>query len=78
MRNVSASGSGVKSDAVQFLTYGTKSTNTFNVNLSNGLYEVKVVLGNTARASVAAEGVYQIINMTGNRGNGPVSEFRLT
>ncbi|MCG7376635.1 GDSL-type esterase/lipase family protein [Paenibacillus sp. ACRSA] len=66
MRNVSASGTGVAKDAVQFLTYGTKSTNTFNVDLSNGLYEVKVTLGNTARASVAAEGVYQIINMTGN------------
>ncbi|WP_145048427.1 rhamnogalacturonan acetylesterase [Paenibacillus xylanexedens] len=66
MRNVSASGTGVAKDAVQFLTYGTKSSNTFNVDLSNGLYEVKVTLGNTARASVAAEGVYQIINMTGN------------
>ncbi|WP_265446703.1 GDSL-type esterase/lipase family protein [Acetivibrio straminisolvens] len=66
MKNVSASGSGLTSDAVQFLTYGTKSDNTFNVDLSNGLYEVKVTLGNTSRASVAAEGVYQIINMTGN------------
>ncbi|XOJ03175.1 rhamnogalacturonan acetylesterase [Paenibacillus polymyxa] len=74
MRNVSASGSGVMSDAVQFLTYGTKSTNTFNVNLSNGLYEVKVVLGNTARANVAAEGVYQIINMTGN---GATDKFQI-
>ncbi|UUZ86237.1 GDSL-type esterase/lipase family protein [Paenibacillus sp. P26] len=66
MRNVPASGTGVGSDAVQFVTYGTKSANTFNVDLPNGLYEVKVTLGNTARASVAAEGVYQIINMTGN------------
>ncbi|WP_258881743.1 rhamnogalacturonan acetylesterase [Paenibacillus sp. sptzw28] len=66
MRNVAASGLGEASDAVQFLAFGTKSTNTFNVDLPNGLYEVKVTLGNTARASVAAEGVYQIINMTGN------------
>lgn len=66
MQNVTASGSGAGSDAVRFLTFGTKSTNTFNVNLSNGLYEVKVMLGNTSRASVAAEGVYQIMNMTGN------------
>lgn len=66
MQNVTASGTGVGSDAVRFLTFGTKSTNTFNVNLSNGLYEVKVMLGNTSRASVAAEGVYQIMNMTGN------------
>ncbi|MFD1954188.1 rhamnogalacturonan acetylesterase [Paenibacillus thailandensis] len=66
MQNVTASGTGAASDAVQFLTYGTKSENTFNVDLSNGLYEIKVTLGNTARASVAAEGVYQVINMTGN------------
>ncbi|OPZ91749.1 MAG: putative esterase YxiM precursor [Firmicutes bacterium ADurb.Bin419] len=66
MKNVSASGSGLLSDAVQFVTYGVKSTNTFNVDLPNGLYEVKVTLGNTSRASVAAEGVFQIINMTGN------------
>jgi lysophospholipase L1-like esterase len=66
MLNVPAAGTGAASDAVQFVTYGTKSTNTFNVDLPNGLYEVKVTLGNTARASVAAEGVYQIINMTGN------------
>ncbi|MFD1887912.1 rhamnogalacturonan acetylesterase [Paenibacillus wenxiniae] len=74
MRNVSASGSGVGSDAVQFVTYGTKSTNTFNVDLPNGLYNVKVMLGNTSRSSVAAEGVYQIINMTGNNA---VDEFQI-
>jgi lysophospholipase L1-like esterase len=66
MKNVTASGSGLTSDAVQFLAYGTKSTNTFNVDLPKGLYEVEVTLGNTSRASVAAEGVFQIINMTGN------------
>lgn len=66
MRNVSASGSGVASDAVQFMATGTKSENTFNVDLPPGLYEVSVTLGNTSRSSVAAEGVYQVINMTGN------------
>lgn len=66
VKNVSASGSGAASDAVQFMAYGTKSTNTFNVDVPNGLYEIGVTLGNTSRASVAAEGVYQIINMTGN------------
>jgi len=66
MKNVTAAGMGVESDAVQFLTYGTKSNNTFNVDLPNGLYEVSVTLGNTSRASIAAEGVFQIINMTGN------------
>jgi len=74
MRNVSASGTGVASDAVQFLTYGIKSNNTFNVDLPNGLYEVKVTLGNTTRSSVAAEGVLQIINMTGN---GAVDKFQI-
>ncbi|WP_260511004.1 rhamnogalacturonan acetylesterase [Paenibacillus cucumis (ex Kampfer et al. 2016)] len=74
MKNVSASGSGVASDAVQFLKFGTKSDNTFNVDLPNGLYEVKVTLGNTARASVAAEGVYQIMNMTGN---GATDQFQI-
>ncbi len=74
MRNVSASGSGVGSDAVQFVTFGTKSTNTFNVDLPNGLYKVKVMLGNTSRSSVAAEGVYQIINMTGDNA---VDEFQI-
>lgn len=66
MKNVSASGSGVLSDAVQFTTSGMTSNNTFNVDLSNGLYEVTVYLGNTTRTSVAAEGVFQVINMTGN------------
>ncbi len=66
MKDVAASGSGAASDAVQFLTYGIKSTNTFNVDLPKGLYEVEVVLGNTSRSSVAAEGVLQVINMTGN------------
>lgn len=66
IKNVAASGTGAASDAVQFLTYGLSSNNTFNVDLPNGLYEIKVTLGNTSRASVIAEGAYQIMNMTGN------------
>lgn len=66
MANVAAGGTGVGSDAVRFLQFGTKSANTFNVDLEPGLYRVSVTLGNTARASVAAEGVYQVMNMTGN------------
>ncbi|OLS34877.1 esterase [Bacillus sp. MRMR6] len=66
MINVPASGTGAASDAVQFLEFGTKSSNTFDVDLPNGLYEIKVTLGNTFRSSVAAEGVFQVINMTGN------------
>lgn len=66
MKNVSASGSGILSDAVQFLASGMTSNNTFNVDLNNGLYQVKVYLGNTMRTSIAAEGVFQVMNMTGN------------
>ncbi len=64
VKNVSSSGSGALSDAVQFTD--TAVSNTFNVDLPNGLYRVSVTLGNTTRTSVAAEGVLQIINMTGN------------
>ena len=61
IKNVSASGQGAFSDAVQF----TGNT-TFNVDLSNGLYRVKVTLGNTSRTSVYMENMLQIVNMTGN------------
>ncbi|WP_100408378.1 rhamnogalacturonan acetylesterase [Bacillus solitudinis] len=66
MEDVTASGTGVGSDAVRFLKTGTESTNTFNLDLQNGLYNVKVKLGDVERASVAAEDVYQVLNMTGN------------
>ena len=64
MANVSAAGSGALSDAVQFKNTGLG--NTFNVDLPNGLYEVKVTLGNTNRTSVRAENMLQLINLTGN------------
>lgn len=68
MKDVTTSGTSTTTtgSAVQFLTSGTKSSNTFNVDVPDGLYEVKVTLGDTFRASIAAEGVYQIMNMTGN------------
>lgn len=66
MVDVAAAGTGVASDAVRFLEFGTKSTNTFNVDLKEGLYKVSVTLGNTSRASIAAEGVFQEMNLTGN------------
>lgn len=66
MKNVTASGSGALSDAVQFVTSGVSTDNTFDVDLDNGLYQVTVTLGNTNRTSVAAEGVYQLMNLTGN------------
>lgn len=61
IKNVSASGNGALSDAVQF----TGNT-TFDVDLPNGLYSVKVILGNTSRTSVYMENMLQIVNMTGN------------
>lgn len=66
MANVPAKGTGAGSDAVRFLQFGTKSTNTFNVDLKEGLYKVTATLGDTARASLAAEGVFQEMNLTGN------------
>lgn len=66
MADVPAKGTGAGSDAVRFLKFGTKSTNTFNVDLKEGLYKVTVTLGDTSRASIAAEGVFQEMNLTGN------------
>lgn len=64
MANVGASGSGALSDAVQFKS--ADGANTFNVDLPKGLYEITVHLGNTNRTSVRAEGMLQLINLTGN------------
>lgn len=61
VNDVAAAGKNELSDAVQF----TGNT-TFNVDLSNGLYKVKVTLGNTSRTSVYMENQLQIVNMTGN------------
>ena len=61
VKDVAAAGRNELSDAVQF----TGNT-TFNVDLPNGLYRVKVTLGNTARTSVYMENMLQIVNMTGN------------
>ncbi len=61
VKNVSASGRNELSDAVQF----TGNT-TFNADVPNGLYKVKVTLGNTARTSVYMENMLQIVNMTGD------------
>jgi lysophospholipase L1-like esterase len=64
MANVNASGSGALNDAVQFKT--TDADNVFSVDLDRGLYQVTVWLGNTGRTSIKAEGMYQVMNMTGN------------
>ncbi len=64
MANVNASGSGALNDAVHFRT--TDANNVFNVDLDRGLYQVSIWLGNTERTSIKAEGMYQVMNMTGN------------
>lgn len=65
VKDVAASGSGELSDAVQFMD--TENTNnTFDVDLPSGLYRLTVTLGNTNRTSFYAEGMLQIVNMTGN------------
>jgi len=75
MANVPAKGTGAGSDAVRFLQFGTKSTNTFDVDLKEGLYKVSVTLGDTSRASIAAEGVFQEMNLTGN---GATASFEIS
>lgn len=62
--NVAAGGSGAYSDAVQFKSGA--ATNTFNVDLPNGLYQVKVVTGNVSRTTIKMEKMLQMINLTGN------------
>ncbi len=64
VKNVNASGKGALSDAVQF-TSGDKG-NTFNVDLPKGLYQITVTTGDTSRTSIRAEGMLQLINLTGN------------
>ncbi|SFC51939.1 RICIN domain-containing protein [Ruminococcus albus] len=61
VKDVAAAGNNELNDAVQF----TGNT-TFNVDVPNGLYRVKVTLGNTSRTSVYMENMLQIVNMTGN------------
>ena len=61
VKNVAAAGRNELGDAVQF----TGKTN-LNVDVPNGVYSVKVTLGNTGRTSVFIEDMLQIVNMTGN------------
>lgn len=64
VKDVDAAGSGALSDAVQFVS--TDIDNTFNVDLPNGLYQITVTTGNTSRTSIKAEGMLQLMNLTGN------------
>ena len=60
--DVNAGGSGAGSDAVQFTS--DDATNTFNVDLPKGLYEVTVTVGNAPRCSIKMEGMLQMMNLT--------------
>ncbi|MCC8169472.1 MAG: hypothetical protein LIO59_03750, partial [Oscillospiraceae bacterium] len=53
VENVEASGSGILSDAVKFNKTGTKSDATFNVDLPEGLYNIRVYAGDIERISIA-------------------------
>jgi len=64
MADSKAAGQGALSDAVVFKS--TDRSNTFKVDLNSGLYKITVHLGNCTRASVVAEDVLQLINLTGN------------
>ena len=64
MANVTATGNGALNDAVHFKTID--ANNVFNVDLDRGLYQISIWLGNTNRTSIKAEGMYQVMNMTGN------------
>lgn len=66
VKNVAASGDGAQADAVEFTRFGTDSDNTFNVDLPEGIYKIKVTAGDIERMSVACEGYFAIMNMTGN------------
>ncbi|MCR4644508.1 MAG: RICIN domain-containing protein [Oscillospiraceae bacterium] len=60
VNNMTSSGSGANSDAVQF------TGGTFNVDLPKGLYQVTVTTGDCFRESILVEGMLQMINLTGN------------
>ncbi len=72
--DVSASGSGALSDAVRFTNATPSGGYTFCADVPAGLYEIKVTLGDTERTSVAAEGMYQLMNLTGD---GATDTFRI-
>lgn len=66
VKNVDASGQGALADAVEFTRFGIDSDNTFNVDLPSGNYKIKVTAGDIERMSIACEGYFAIMNMTGN------------
>ncbi|WP_207706208.1 GDSL-type esterase/lipase family protein [Clostridium sp. HBUAS56017] len=74
IRDVKSSGDGVCSNAVEFLNSGVTSKNTFNIDVPSGRYKIKVIAGDIFRMSVAAEGYFAVMNMTGNNA---VSEFEI-
>lgn len=66
VEDVTASGEGALGDAVKFNKTDIKSGAAFNVDLPEGMYKIKVYAGDIERMSIAAEGQFAIMNMTGN------------
>ncbi len=63
VKNVSSGGSGAYSDAVHFTDV---PDNSFNVDLTAGVYKITVVTGNVKTAAIIAEGQRQLDALTGN------------
>lgn len=61
VKNVSAGGAGALSDAVAFV-----SSAPFNVDLPTGVYKITVTTGDDYSTIIRAEGLPQILFMTGN------------
>lgn len=75
MKNVNANGKKELRDAVLFKTFGTKSSNTFNVDLKKGMYEITIHTGITKNKSrILAEGYLQEFNI---RSDGEKRTFRI-
>lgn len=68
VRNVESAGEAEKADAVEWIDdgKGMKSENTFAVDLDSGIYEITVTAGGPMfRESVAAEGFFHVMDLTG-------------
>ncbi|MCR5605479.1 MAG: hypothetical protein K6F69_01510 [Treponema sp.] len=67
VKDTDSAGTAELSDAVEFLGNDSwRTQNTFNVDLEPGLYEITVNAGGAMfRESIAAEGVWQVMDLTG-------------
>ena len=63
MQDVDSSGEGVNSDAVLF---NSGDGHVFKVDIPNGVYRITVTTGDVKSASITAEGMSQLLFLTGN------------